>query len=59
MILINDSSESLKIRYIDWFITVPLLVYVISAYNTTPFWVLALSATLMLLFGFLSVLIPE
>ena len=31
-------------------------MYVISAYNDTPFWLLATLATLMLFFGFLTVL---
>jgi bacteriorhodopsin len=57
-ILISDPSQWLKLRYIDWFITVPLLVYAISTYNDAPFWLLASLATAMLFFGFLTVVKP-
>lgn len=57
-ILISDPSQWLKLRYVDWFITVPLLVQAISPYNDTPFWLLATLATIMLLSGFLTVIKP-
>lgn len=46
----------LRIRYYDWFITVPLLVYVVSRYGEVPFWALGGSAFLMLGAGFLAIL---
>lgn len=46
----------LRIRYIDWFLTVPLLVYVVSKYGSAPFWLLALLVIGMLGSGYLAVL---
>lgn len=46
----------LRVRYFDWFITVPLLVYVVAQYGSTPFWALGGAATAMLAAGFLAVL---
>jgi hypothetical protein len=43
----------LKIRYLDWFITVPLLVYVVSEFGNRPYWMLVLPVLGMLLSGFL------
>lgn len=46
----------LRIRYVDWFITVPLLVYVISQYGSSvPFWVSGGLALAMLAAGFIAV----
>lgn len=49
----------IKIRYVDWFITVPLLVYVVSQFGTRPFLLLVLPVILMLGSGFLAVLLPK
>lgn len=46
----------LLIRYVDWFVTVPLLVYTISAYGQVPFWVLATLVLGMIGSGFLAIL---
>lgn len=46
----------LLIRYVDWFVTVPLLVYTISAYGQVPFWVLAGLVLGMIGSGFLAIL---
>jgi hypothetical protein len=48
----------LKIRYFDWFITVPLLVYVVSQYGSRPYWLLVSPVILMLGAGFMGVLGP-
>lgn len=55
-ILSTQPSSWLMIRYIDWFITVPLLVYVVSTFDDRPFWILGLFASLMLLCGYIGVL---
>lgn len=49
----------LRVRYYDWFITVPLLVYVVSQYGSVPFWLLGGLAFLMLMAGFVGVLGKE
>lgn len=46
----------LLVRYVDWFVTVPLLVYTISAYGQIPFWVLATLVLAMISSGFLAIL---
>lgn len=46
----------LFIRYIDWFVTVPLLVYTVSAYGQVPYWVLAGLVLGMIGSGFLAIL---
>ena len=49
----------LTVRYYDWFITVPLLVYVVSQFGSRPYWMLAAPVLLMLGAGFMAVLGPE
>lgn len=51
-----DKSYWLRVRYYDWFITVPLLVYVVAHYGNVPFWVIGGLAFLMLAAGFVGVL---
>jgi len=46
----------LLVRYIDWFVTVPLLVYTISSYGQVPFWVLATLVLGMIGSGFLAII---
>ena len=57
-LLLSSVSKKywLRIRYYDWFITVPLLVYVVAQYGTVPFWALGGLAFLMLAAGFIGVL---
>lgn len=45
----------LRIRYVDWFVTVPLLVYVISQYGSLPYWVSGALSLAMLAAGFIAV----
>jgi hypothetical protein len=46
----------LRIRYYDWFVTVPLLVYVVSQFGEIPYWAIGGAAFLMLAAGFLAIL---
>ena len=55
-IRMSAPKDWLLIRYIDWFVTVPLLVYVVSTFGNRPYWALAVPVVLMLLFGYLGVL---
>lgn len=59
LITIIPPSLWLKTRYLDWFITVPLLVYVVSEFGNRPYWMLVLPVIGMLLSGFLGVLNPR
>ena len=44
------------VRFIDWFITVPLLLYTVSKFGSVPFWVLAGLSIGMLGAGYLAIL---
>jgi hypothetical protein len=44
------------VRYIDWFVTVPLLLYTVSKYGQIPFWGLAGLSLGMIGAGYLSIL---
>jgi hypothetical protein len=46
----------LKVRYLDWFITVPLLVYVVSGFGNRSYWSLVFPVLGMLFSGFLGVI---
>jgi bacteriorhodopsin len=46
----------LRVRYFDWFVTVPLLVYVVAQFGNVPYWAIGGAAALMLGAGFLAVL---
>jgi hypothetical protein len=49
----------LYIRYIDWFITVPLLVYVVSEFGNRSFVLLLLPVIAMLLSGFIATFVSS
>jgi hypothetical protein len=55
VILVFTSKKYwLPIRYIDWFITVPLLVYVVSEFGNRPFLLLVIPVFGMLISGFIA-----
>lgn len=56
LLLANIPPELwLQVRYIDWFITVPLLVYTVASTGDVPYWVSGSLAVGMLLMGYIAI----